>query len=365
MENKTPKYSFENVIGIILNITIIGLIILLINYLSSVLIPFVIATILAYIINPMVVFIQTKLRVKKRTYAAIISLIIVFSTFIFSGIFLGKYVNKEIKNFSNTISKLSENEDFKTKIRALFPEKLAQQVEDFFNSKDFQQYIHSADFQNTLTEGIQKVTPEVFSAFSGLMSFIFGLTVIAIVLIYLIFILIDFEDFSKNWKNFIPNQYKVFITDLGNEFGFAMKKYFQAQGLIALILAVLFSIAFVIVGLPLAIVFGLFTGLCLFIPYMQLITIPPALFLCFMLSIETGQSFITLTLIVLAIYLIMQGIQDFILTPKIMGDATGMNPAMMILSLAIWGKTLGLLGLLIALPLTSVVISYYKKYVLK
>lgn len=365
MENSTPKYSLENIVSITLNIALIGLIVLVINYLSSVLIPFVIATILAYIINPLVLFIQNKLRVRKRTYAAIISLVIVFSTLIFGGIFLGKYVNKEIRSFSNTIQRLSENEEFKTKVRALFPEKLAQQVEDFFNSRDFQKYIHSTDFQNTLTEGIQKVTPEVFNAFSGLMSFIFGLTVIAIVLIYLIFILIDFEDFSKNWKSFVPTKYKEFISDLGGEFGFAMKKYFQAQGLIALILAVLFSIAFAIVGLPLSIVFGLFTGLCLFIPYMQLITIPPALFLCFMLSIETGQSFLTLALIVLAIYLIMQGIQDFILTPKIMGDATGMNPAMMILSLAIWGKTLGLLGLLIALPLTSVLISYYKKYVLK
>lgn len=364
MESQS-KYSFENIFSVSLNIAIIAVVILLINYLSSVLIPFVIATILAYIINPLVLFFQNKLRVKKRTYAAILSLIIVFSTLIFSGIFIGRYINKEVSNFSNILQKLSENEAFKTKVRALFPEKLAQQVEEFISSNDFQNYIHSADFQSTLTEGIQKVTPEVFSAFSGLMNFIFGLTVIVIVIIYLIFILIDFEDFSNNWKSFIPKKYNEFISDLGNEFGFAMKKYFQAQGLIALILAVLFSIAFAIVGLPLAIVFGLFTGLCLFIPYMQLITIPPALFLCFMLSIETGQSFLTLTLIVLAIYLIMQAIQDFILTPKIMGDATGMNPAMMILSLAIWGKVLGILGLLIALPLTSVFISYYKKYILK
>ena len=57
----------------------------------------------------------------------------------------------------------------------------------------------------------------------------------------------------------------------------------------------------------------------------------------------------------------VQAIQDLILTPKIMGKVTGLNPAMMILSLSIWGKLLGFLGLIIALPMTYLLLTYYRQ----
>ena len=65
------------------------------------------------------------------------------------------------------------------------------------------------------------------------------------------------------------------------------------------------------------------------------------------------------------VFLVVQAIQDMILTPKIMGNAMGMNAAVMLLSLSIWGSLLGFVGLIIALPLTTLLISYYKRYVLK
>ena len=67
----------------------------------------------------------------------------------------------------------------------------------------------------------------------------------------------------------------------------------------------------------------------------------------------------------MAVYLIVQCIQDMILTPKIMGHAMGLNPAIILLSLSIWGALLGFLGLIIALPLTTLVLSYYDLYVVR
>ncbi|MBR5172756.1 MAG: AI-2E family transporter, partial [Phascolarctobacterium sp.] len=60
-----------------------------------------------------------------------------------------------------------------------------------------------------------------------------------------------------------------------------------------------------------------------------------------------------------------QCIQDLFLVPKIMGDVTGMNPAIILLSLSIWGALLGVTGMIIALPMTTLCISYYKRFVLK
>ena len=67
----------------------------------------------------------------------------------------------------------------------------------------------------------------------------------------------------------------------------------------------------------------------------------------------------------MAVYLIVQIIQDLLLTPKVMGKAMGLNPAIILLSLSVWGSLLGLMGMIIALPLTTLILSYYDKYVVQ
>jgi predicted PurR-regulated permease PerM len=58
-------------------------------------------------------------------------------------------------------------------------------------------------------------------------------------------------------------------------------------------------------------------------------------------------------------------LQDMVLTPKIMGKVTGMGPAAILLSLSIWGALFGVIGMILALPLTTLGISYYKHYIVK
>jgi predicted PurR-regulated permease PerM len=69
-------------------------------------------------------------------------------------------------------------------------------------------------------------------------------------------------------------------------------------------------------------------------------------------------------LLALAVFAVVQAIQDAILTPKIMGHVTGLNSAIILLSLSIWGSLLGILGMIIALPMTTLLISYYQRYVI-
>ncbi|MDE6130204.1 MAG: AI-2E family transporter, partial [Muribaculaceae bacterium] len=56
---------------------------------------------------------------------------------------------------------------------------------------------------------------------------------------------------------------------------------------------------------------------------------------------------------------------DYILTPKIMGKTLGLNPAIILLSLSVWGSRMGLVGMIIALPLTALMIAYYNEYVIR
>ena len=64
-------------------------------------------------------------------------------------------------------------------------------------------------------------------------------------------------------------------------------------------------------------------------------------------------------------FAVVQMIQDSLLTPKIMGKVTGLNSAIILLSLSIWGSLLGVLGMIIALPMTTLMLTYYQRYIIK
>ena len=130
-------------------------------------------------------------------------------------------------------------------------------------------------------------------------------------------------------------------------------------------MGLLFSIVFSRVGLPLSILLGLFIGLLNIVPYLQVVGFLPTLLLCSLKSVELGQSFWWLVFACVIVFVVVQLIEDMILVPRIMGHGMGLNPAIILLSLSIWGTLLGLIGMIIALPLTTLLQSYYERYILR
>ena len=63
------------------------------------------------------------------------------------------------------------------------------------------------------------------------------------------------------------------------------------------------------------------------------------------------------------VYVVSQCICDYIITPHIMGKEMGMNPAVILLSLSVWGSLLGIIGMIIALPVTAILMTYYQRYI--
>ena len=110
---------------------------------------------------------------------------------------------------------------------------------------------------------------------------------------------------------------------------------------------------------------GLFIGLISFVPYVQLVGILPAAILALLRAADTGQNFWLLIGGVILVYIVVQILQDSVVTPLVMGNITGLPPAIILLSLTVWGYMLGIIGLIIALPMTTLMISYYKRYVLR
>lgn len=184
-------------------------------------------------------------------------------------------------------------------------------------------------------------------------------------LLYLVFIMLDYERLLAGFKHMVPPRYRPTVLGFANDVKISMNQYFRGQSLVALMVGVLFSIGFLIIGLPLAVVLGLFIGLLNMVPYLQLISIPITTLLCLVYSMDAQVSFWAIWWESMAVYIVVQCIQDLILTPKIMGKAMGLNPAIILLSLSVWGSLLGFIGLIIALPLTTLLLAYYNRYIIR
>jgi predicted PurR-regulated permease PerM len=354
--NTTKPYTFDRVIRIIIGMSVLIILFLLIKRLSDVLLPFFIALLLAYLLDPIIRFFQFKLKLKNRILSVITVLVLLVG--ILTGIII-----LLIPNISREVTKLSEIINLYVhgiNVDTILPIAWQNQIRDYLSKLNFQSVL--AD-ENIMT-GLKKIAPQLWTLLNGSLSIILGFAVIFIIFLYTIFILIDYKKITDGLFDIIPIKYRPLITGIILDIETGMNRYFRGQALLAFIVGIMFAIGFRIMGLPLAIVFGLLIGVLNLVPYLQTLAVVPALLLAFLQSVETGQPFLTVVLWLVIIFIIIQGAQDFFLTPKIMGKATGLHPAIILLSLSIWGSLMGMIGLIIALPLTSLIISYYKRYVL-
>jgi predicted PurR-regulated permease PerM len=217
---------------------------------------------------------------------------------------------------------------------------------------------------DTVKGAFESLLPSVKGLVSGTWELIAGVFVVFVVFLYVVFILIDYEKINRGAREMIPPKYRVLVGEILDDVEEGMNKYFRGQSLVALIVGVMFAIGFKIVGLPMAITVGLFIGVLNLVPYLQTIGVVPVLLLCLVKSAEGDSNFWLLLLGCFIVFLVVQGAQDLFLVPKIMGKAMGLNPAVILLSLSIWGSLLGIVGMIIALPITTLLISYYKRFVL-
>jgi len=324
----------------------------LIYILKSVLSPFLIALFIAYLLNPLITFIQEKLKIKKRGLAVGIGITIT-SLFI-SLIFLAStpIINKE---FHKAAIIIKEYADFIPPI----PNELQDQVSNFIQSDYAKDFLNSS----SINETINKVTPLLKSLFTESLDLLMSVFSLFLILIYLVFILQGYPKLSSSWLNWIPIKYRDNADDITSDLNDGMRSYFRGQALIAFIVGILFCIGFSIIGLPLAILLGILIGILNLVPYLQILGFIPAFFLSILHSMETEQNIWVTLGITALIFFVIQLIQESILIPKIMNKVTGLHPAIILLSLSIWGSLLGLTGLILALPITTLLLSYYKLFI--
>lgn len=347
-------YTFDRVTRIVISFLLFGFIIYMIYILRNVLLPFIIAWLIAYLLNPIVGFIQRKLRLERRFGAVLITFALLAT--ILTGLFIciTPQVKDEITQINNLVSSYQLRSISNNGIPLSLQEFIADNI-DFDKLKD-------SLSRETATETLKYLVPAVQNVVSGGISFILGFTVVFVILLYLIFILLDYDKINQLWMDLIPHKYRSVVSKITLDVEKSMNNYFRHQALICLIVAILFSTGFQIIGLPLAIVMGILIGVLHMVPYLHTISIVPAVLLCWLKVSETGQSFWAMVGLVALLYIVIQCIIDLVLVPRIMGRAMGLNPAIILLCLSIWGALMGVAGMIIAIPMTTLLLSYYQQF---
>lgn len=351
------KITFDSFIRGIISVLIIIGILYLVNYLSGVLLPFFIAWLLAYMIYPLVTFFQYKLKVKNRVASIFIAMLVLLTTLTLAFVVL---VPPIINEFGK-VKELLTTYFIEGTQQAHIPGTIANFIKENINMAQVQNALN----EENITNMIRSILPKAWNIFTQSVNIIASILATFIVLLYTFFILLDYEAIGSGWTDLVPKKYRETSIRIVNDVKDGMNRYFRGQALVAFLVGVLFSIGFVIIDFPLAIGFGLFIGLLNMVPYLQLIALVPTVLLALLKAADTGENFWWILACALIVFCVVQVIQDGFIVPKVMGKITGLNPAIILLSLSIWGALMGVVGMIIALPCTTILLSYYKRYIKK
>ncbi|WP_321334722.1 AI-2E family transporter [uncultured Bacteroides sp.] len=349
------KITFDSFIRAVLGIGIVVGFLILIKKLSAVLLPFFIAWLIAYLIYPLVKFFQYKLRLRSRIVSIFCAL---FTIVLIASVAFYLLVPPVINEFTRV----------KDLVMVYFADEMnsptiPKNLSEFIRQNVNVDAVNNILSQENIREMLKNAVPKLWTLLSESINLLFSIFASLIILLYVVFILLDYESIAEGWIHLLPEKYRTFTTILVKDVQKGMNKYFRGQALVAFCVGILFSIGFLIIGFPLAIGLGLFIGVLNMVPYLQIVGLIPTVALAILKAADTGQNFWIILASALAVFAVVQTIQDTLIVPKVMGKITGLNPAIILLSLSIWGSLMGILGMIIALPITTLLLSYYQRFI--
>jgi predicted PurR-regulated permease PerM len=371
---KGQRYDLDRVVRLVISVVTLVAVIWLLRYLSNVLIPFAIALLVAYLLHPTVTHVER--RIGNRSAAVLIT---VFGLLLLGGATLAMLVpviSVELADFREAVADMKPTQSTDAALEPDADLTLVERFDVFINAQTSDQVRwlltkirdlvarERVLIEQYVVDLGKKVAPGLWGVVTGALQFLIGLTGLLVVLLYVIFLLNDFRRVQGAWHEILPPNYREPLAKFVGEFEHAMSRYFRGQFVIALCTAFIMAVGFYLIGLRLGILLGIVIGMMNMVPYLQTIGIVPALIMALLRSVETGSSALWTMTLTLLVFAVAQILQDAVLTPRIMGQATGLRPAIILLGIFVWGKLLGFLGVVLAIPLTCLGLAYYRRWVL-
>lgn len=327
----------------IIPLTISLLFILIIYFLGNIILPFFIAALLSYLLNPVVNFLEKrKIPRVASTLLIFLCAIVIFTLFV---LVIMPTVKSEVEIVINNMPRYLE----------VLQQKIIPYLEETFRipiPKTSEEIIHELKIRlNGLSpDFIQWASSYILKAFSSTLSFFLGILSFFIVPVAAFYLLKDYNKIKEKAIELIPKSYKKKAQALLNEIDTVLKGFIIGQLFVSIILSVIYSIGLWIIGVDMPVVIGILSGLANMVPYLGLIIgISTAGLMAFL---EFQDFYHPMYVIIL--YGIAQGFEGMLLSPRIVGERVGLHPLAILMAIFIGGNLFGFFGILLAVPVTAV-----------
>lgn len=300
----------------------------------------VISIILAYIINPLVSYLETK-KISRRLGVLIVYVGFVLIFVVLFLVVLPKTI-QEIRNLFTSLPNLVndvnlrilDSADHIEKVTNIDMSRILKNIQD-----GIEQYLNS--IQTGLVERLRSMASGMYAAFGRMVSFV-------LVLILTYYFTVDKNRIKVKLYKLIPSNYRSDILYLGSEINAAMLEFVKGKLLLAVIVGVMTTIMLLILGVNFAVAIGLITIVADIIPYIgPFLAFIPAFFFSVMDSW-------TKAIWVSIFFVFLQWAENNLFAPKILGKRTGLHPAVVLLCIVIGGGTFGVIGMILSVPVFSI-----------
>ena len=401
-QSKTMWKAATGLAILVIGLLLVGLIWVtsyVLSYLQPVLLPVAVAGVIAYLLDPLVAWFQKKglSRIKSvlTVFAGFMLLIAILASIILPPIVkqitdegqrnrIGNGIQNSIESISETSwlkpvfnNLLSKHEEPASQ-KPVAPDTETQSSTSNSDEKPKFSETNLAYYLSENTEKIALIAVKLItsgtSTFIGTLGFLIGL---AMVPIYLYYFLKEGSAIKHRWHDYVPlkaSQFKTEVVETLAEINGYLISFFRGQVLVAMIDGLLVGIALAIFQLPYGVLIGLILGIIGVIPFVgNIICLIPA---CLIAYIHFSSPAVTThqwllgsnpwmyVAAVAAIFVIVQQINSLVTAPKIVGESVGLHPMTVIFSMLFWSLILGgMLGALLAVPLTAAVKVLFRRYI--
>jgi len=350
----------NDIISILLALFILACALSLFYFQSAIFLPLVIALILAYLFNPLVALAE------KRGIGRTLSIVLVFSitlTLLAALVAFFVYsIGAELRDVRINLPEYANRlygyipQQAKVYFGIETPEKVHQQI-------------------NAALDGLRGTSADIFkdafvflkTAFASTLSYILALLGYLLTPIYLFYFLKDLPQMKGALRDLTPERHRRHLSEKIGEIHEILSAFVRGQLSVCAILAVLYSIGLYFIGIDLAIATGTLAGITFIIPYFGTVL---GIVLSMALAFLKFHDFLH-PLLCLGWFVLVQALEGGIITPRIVGEKVGLHPIVTILAILIGGQLFGILGMLLALPVTAVLkvgicslIEYYRSTIL-
>jgi predicted PurR-regulated permease PerM len=338
MEKREKKSSIPTPLGALIGYLLTVLILILsLKYFTILSAPVFFSFIIAYLFNPVVNYIEKKTRLSRGGAAAlvIITLLLLFA-FILVNLFpyMVDQLNMAAVKFPQTLQQFSQ----KMKV-----------VSDYL-TRNFSEYVGDFDLTEKIEEMLSSLLTDLSTIMVAAFTSLYGLLIVILYMVFMPLISYYFIKDARKIKQalveLIPVRLRPQVKMRIERVDLILSSFIRGQAIVVLILALLYSVGLTIIGLPFAILIGIMSGIGDIIPYFGTIV---GLIVSLIVGITHFDS-IEKLLLVLLVFGIVKGSENWFFYPKIVGKEVGLHFVWVLVSIVVFGKLFGFWGLLVAIP---------------